>query len=139
MMDKIIAYQHPETGGVSTVRAIGAPRRFARKYIPAGLEYVVLDEVDVPEDQTFRDAWALRDGRIVVDIEKAREIAANRLRVIRNSKFAALDVAAFRHLEAGHPVPSDIVEAKQALRDLPARVHAFDTVEGLKHLLESNA
>jgi len=68
---------------------------------------------------------------IQVNINKAKDITKDRLRVERAPKLEALDVAFQRALEAGADT-SDIVTKKQALRDAPAQVDSMTTVEQLK-------
>ena len=58
-MTQRIIYQTPE--GVAIL--IPAPeceiplKEVARKDVPAGVPYKIIDTVDVPSDRTFRDAW----------------------------------------------------------------------------------
>lgn len=48
-------------------------------------------EDDVPEDRTFRDAWKVQAGAVVVDMPKAREIQKTRVPDV--SKHAQIDAA----------------------------------------------
>lgn len=63
-MTKRIIYPTPE-GGVAVV--IPAPawldeegntiEKLAKKDVPAGIEYKIIDVSEVPTDRTFRNAW----------------------------------------------------------------------------------
>jgi len=59
-MNQRVIYQNEE-GGVSVL--IPAPEcglsieEIARKDVPAGVPYKIVNDADLPEDQTFRDAW----------------------------------------------------------------------------------
>tara|TARA_R100001510_G_C7578146_1_gene152139 strand:+ start:521 stop:784 length:264 start_codon:yes stop_codon:yes gene_type:complete len=58
---------------------------------------------------------------IKTDMAKAKEIHKNRIREARKSKLAEQDIAFQRALETGSST-TDIVAAKQALRDAPDAV-----------------
>ena len=64
---------------------------------------------------------------IAININKAKDITKNRLRVERQPKLEALDVQFQRALEAGSDT-TDIVNKKQQLRDAPASVDSMTTV-----------
>ena len=63
-MTKRIIYPTPD-GGVAVL--IPAPEwlaeegntieKLAEKDVPAGVEYKIIDTIDVPTDRTFRNAW----------------------------------------------------------------------------------
>lgn len=58
-MDKRILYPTPD-GGVAVI--IPCPcgltvEQIARKDVPSGLPYVIVDEADIPDDRSFRAAW----------------------------------------------------------------------------------
>lgn len=55
---KRVIYQNND-GGVSILIPTGelAVEEVARKDVPAGIAYKIVEETDVPSDRTFRDAW----------------------------------------------------------------------------------
>lgn len=55
---KLIIYAN-DNGGVSILIPTGelAVEEVARKDVPAGTDYKIVDEADIPTDRTFRDAW----------------------------------------------------------------------------------
>jgi hypothetical protein len=57
-MNQRIIYQNDE-GGVSIIIPTGeiAIEEVARKDVPAGVAYKIVDVADIPSDRTFRDAW----------------------------------------------------------------------------------
>lgn len=57
-MNQRIIYQNNE-GGVSILIPTGeiAIEEVARKDVPAGVPYKIVDVADIPEDRTFRGAW----------------------------------------------------------------------------------
>ncbi len=68
---------------------------------------------------------------IIIDINKAKEITKDRLRVERKPLLESLDVAFQRALEANADT-SAIVAEKQRLRDITKQVDAITTIEELK-------
>jgi hypothetical protein len=73
------------------------------------------------------------DMAIIVDINKAKDITKDRLRVERKPLLEAQDVAFQRALESGADT-SAIVAEKQRLRDITTLVDTANTVEELKAL-----
>jgi hypothetical protein len=68
---------------------------------------------------------------IIIDINKAKEITKDRLRVERKPLLESLDVAFQRALEANADT-SAIVTEKQRLRNITNQVDSMTTVEELK-------
>lgn len=60
MSDKRIIYPTPD-GGVAII--VPAPdcgltiEEIARKDVPAGVDFRIVDAADIPDDRTFRNAW----------------------------------------------------------------------------------
>ncbi len=81
-----------------------------------------IKESDVPKDRSFRRAWQGCDKQGVrVCPETSREVMRDKIRWVREQRFAALDVDYIRALEEGDDVKMAEVRAeKQALRDAPA-------------------
>jgi len=71
-MSQKIIYQTPE-GGVAVIHPTAEAlakytiNQIAKKDVPAGLAYKIVDVADIPSDRTFRNAWevdptTLNDG-----------------------------------------------------------------------------
>jgi uncharacterized protein YdaT len=71
------------------------------------------------------------DMAIIIDINKAKEITKDRLRVERKPLLESLDVAFQRALESNADT-SAIVAEKQRLRNITKQVDAITTIEELK-------
>ena len=71
------------------------------------------------------------DMAIIIDINKAKNITKDRLRVERKPLLEAQDVAFQRALESGADT-SAIVAEKQRLRDITKQVDVANTLEELK-------
>ena len=78
------------------------------------------------------------DMAIIIDINKAKEITKDRLRVERKPLLESLDVAFQRALEANADT-SAIVTEKQRLRNITNQVDSMTTVEELKSITLENA
>lgn len=91
---------------------------------------------DAPRpDRYFRNAWKCDQGRLDVDMPKARELHRNALRLQRARRFAELDAEYFKAQERSDLVAlHEIASHKQALRDAPQdpRLEAAQTPDELK-------
>lgn len=91
-----------------------------RAVYPDPLEYREIAEADVPTDREFRDAWEDSGAAINHNMDKARAIHMDRIRVMRDKELSKLDVAYQRADEIGDTDRKAAVAAeKQKLRDTP--------------------
>lgn len=96
-----------------------------------GESVIEIKPSSLPADKTFRAAWVEKDGQVIEDITKAREIHMERIREARNKKLAELDIETLKG--------NDVQAEKQKLRDIPS---TFDlskakTIDELKTLWPS--
>jgi len=68
---------------------------------------------------------------ITLDINKAKEVWKDKIRVKRTNALAKLDIDYMRAQEAGSDTTS-IVADKQTLRDLPSQVDTATTTDEIK-------
>ena len=75
----------------------------------------------LPAERTFRNAWEANSGTgvISVDMEAARDIWRDKIRLERTEPLESLDTAFMKALEIGSDT-TEIVADKQALRDAPS-------------------
>ena len=93
---------------------------------------LIVSIADLPNQHNdFFDAWELADGKVTVNVAKAKEITKARLRAERTPLLAAQDVAFQRALEAGSDTTT-IVAEKNRLRDITKLADAESTLEGLR-------
>ena len=88
----------------------------ANKDVPNGIAFEVVDEVDIPSDRTFRNAWEHDTTeafeKVKTNITKAKLIAHDVRRAARAEAFAPLDV------QATIPLFAEAAEtARQVIRD----------------------
>ena len=89
------------------------------KDVPDGLSYYIVEDEEIPKNTFFERAWKIVDGKIEMDIAKAREVHRENIRIARQEKLAELDIEFQRALETSADT-SAIIAKKQALRDAPA-------------------
>ena len=121
-----------ELGGVSVCIPTGeiSIEAVLAKDCPKGA--MIVEQFALPNQHNdFFDAWELVDGKVEVNLAKAKEITKKRLRAEREPLLAAQDVAFQRALETGADT-SAIVAEKQRLRDITGLVDAVTTLEGLR-------
>lgn len=89
----------------------------------------------VPAERTFRDGWEANEdtGVISVNMDAAKDIWRDKIRVAREPELAKLDTAFMKAQETGADTTA-IVAQKQALRDAPAHadIDAATTPDELK-------
>ena len=85
----------------------------------------------VPANRDFRGAWTLSGSVITEDLDKAKEIFADKVREARTPLLAALDTDYMKALETGSDT-TQIVADKQALRDAPTAGDSASTIAELK-------
>jgi hypothetical protein len=121
-----------ENGGVSVCIPTGEIpiEAVQAKDTPEGS--LIVDLSSLPNQHNdFFNAWELVDGKVEVNLAKAKEITKKRLRIEREPLLAAQDVAFQRALETGADT-SAIVSEKQRLRDITKLADAETTLEGLR-------
>ena len=92
----------------------------AAKDVPAGKSYTIVEDAQVPTDRSFRDAWALSDGSIQVEMTKAKDLMRDKIREVRKDLLASEDVTFMRAVEtADADAQAASAARKQALRDAP--------------------
>lgn len=97
----------------------GSLEELAIKYIPANTVWYIIEESQLPLDQTFRDAWIIENGLILVDIAKAKEIWLNKFRKVRGPILSSLDIEFMRAVEKRDiNLQNEIAFKKQILRDI---------------------
>lgn len=103
-------------------------------YVNLGGADYDIEDYTLPADRTFREAWDAPTGAVIgVNMDKAKELWRDKIRLARQEEFQKLDAAFMRALETGGDT-SDIVAQKQVLRDAPAHpdIDAATTPEELK-------
>ena len=132
-MAQVIIFSN-DNGGVSVCVPTGELpiEAVLSKDCPKGA--LIVDAADLPEaDNDFFNAWELADGKVSVNLDKAKELTKERLRAERAPLLAAQDVAFQRALESATPVDtSAIVAEKQRLRDVTNLADAAKTTEELR-------
>lgn len=120
-----------ENGGTSIVTPMGKTAEELMVDYPNG---EIVDISQVPSDRTFRNAWTKGNGKININMPKAKELAHSKRRADRDEKFKPLDI------EATIPAKAQAAEvARQAIRDADAvkqtAINNASTPEELKVIL----
>lgn len=143
---KKIVYTRPD-GGVSIVhpvRAFAGEEEMtdqqildrARSKLPVdAIAPAIVDENTLPADRAFRNAWTHDGKSFGVDLDKARDITRERLRVERAPLLDALDVDYLLADETGNAVEKTrIAGEKQRLRDITKQADGISDLGALKAL-----
>ena len=108
------------------------------KDVPDGVTSYIVKHSDLPTDTDFQNAWVYKDGKVEVDLAKAKEVHREYIRRERIEKLAALDIEFQRALETGDT--SAVVAKKQVLRDATAdsAITAATSLAELRALWNTN-
>ena len=92
MTNQRIIYQN-ESGGVSVIIPTGELpiEEVAKKDVPVGVSYEIVDSSAIPSDRTFRGAWVMGDCCVEHDLDKCKTIGHERRRALRAEEFAPFD------------------------------------------------
>ena len=66
-MDKIIVFKEPGHDGIFVIHPTGelTLEETAKKDVPTGVPYKILDVSDLPSDRVFRDAWDMDESLFI--------------------------------------------------------------------------
>lgn len=109
----------------------------SKTFIKIGAAKYDAADYSLPAERTFRQAWTAganpEDGVISVDMDKARDVWREKIRIVREDEFSKLDAEFMKALETGNEIKA-IADRKKALRDAPAdaAIEAAQTPEELK-------
>lgn len=132
---QVIVFEN-DNGGVATCIPTGELSIDAvlEKDVPKGRNAKIINYTDLPlAYNDFYDAFELVDGKVIVNITKAKELTKARLRQERTPLLQAQDIAFQRALESGADTTA-IVAEKQRLRDITTLADSATTLEELRSL-----
>jgi hypothetical protein len=138
---KRIIFQN-ESGGVSVIIPSGelSIEQVAKKDVPAGVSYEIVDVSEVPSDRTFRGAWVMGDCCIDHDLDKCKAIGHDRRRAARAEEFKPYDEIIAKQIPGVTAVEAEA--ARQAIRDKYATIQdAIESAEdpdAIKAALEAS-
>ena len=155
LRDKLIAFNNPGTGMMSLripvwddpTRKILDDQEFLEsiqdRTVPKGIKSTLINGSSLAKlGRYFRDAWELSGSTVIINMEKARKIHLDVIRVKRNEHLAALDIPFIVALEKGdQALIADISKTKQMLRDIPQTLDLVTNVktpEDLQNIWPSN-
>jgi multidrug efflux pump subunit AcrB len=133
------------TGGVAVMTLVNDSdeTEALRKWKLANPEQYVshrqMPDDAIPTDRTFRNAWADTTPELIIDVDmdKARNIHLESIRIKRNTELSKLDIQATKAQDIGDSdALTQIRVRKQELRDLPAilapTLASADSIDALK-------
>ena len=134
-MNKVIIFTNT-TGNVSVCIPTGeiSIEEVQQKDIPKGINsYIVPIEALPTHYDDFFNAWEQVNGKVSVNIEKAKELTKQRLRKLREPLLVDQDILYMKALEQGIDT-SSIIEEKNRLRNITNSTDTCSTLEELRNL-----
>tara|TARA_R110000772_G_scaffold125435_1_gene232142 strand:- start:733 stop:1179 length:447 start_codon:yes stop_codon:yes gene_type:complete len=105
----------------------------AKKDVPTGKNFKIINSFELPLDKTFRDAWTIKDLKIIVNLDKAKEIWKNTIRKHRILALKKLDTELIIATEKKLNI-SSILNKKEELRNLPNKVDDVKSLDQIKNV-----
>ncbi len=133
-----IIYENEE-GGVSIITPVINEienltiEEIAAKDVPGNTPFEIVNDMVLPADRSFRNAWVKNVKKIIIDMPKARLIHMDIIRRSRNSDLEASDKELVRAMEDGADL-TPIKAKRQKLRDIPQKfdLSEYNTPQTLK-------
>jgi hypothetical protein len=139
-MNKRILYPTPD-GGVAIVIPTGeiSIEEVAKKDVPEGVAYEIVEDDAIPSDRTFRNAWVMGDCCIEHDLDKCKALGHDMRRAKRAEEFAPHDEVIMKQIPGADATAAE--EARQEIRDKYAvvqeQIDAAATPDEIKAALEA--
>lgn len=128
---KVIIYTN-ENGGVSICQPTNELSIEEVKAKDCPEHAIIVDVSDLPQSEDdFFNSWELIDGKVIVNLDKAKAQTKTRLRAEREPQLLAQDVLFQRALESNSGT-SAIVAEKQRLRDITNSVDSCVSTDELR-------
>lgn len=138
MTNQRIIFQNAE-GGVSVIIPTGELpiEEVAKKDVPAGVTYEIVDASDIPSDRTFRGAWVMGDCCIDHDLDKCKALGHDKRRAARDEEFKPHDEVIMKQIPGAD---ADAAEAARAAirtkyEQVQTAIDAATTPEDIKTAL----
>lgn len=102
-----------------------------QKNVPDGItEYDIVEQSDINQDRTFRNAWVKADNGVAIDCVAARDLTLNSVRERRKIEFDKIGVPVKLAPELETAILSDETKAKlQQLREITEPLKALDVAD----------
>ena len=91
-MAKILIWNDKSGNMIYTVPGTGkTPEEAAAKCLPSGTSYSIIEHTALPTEKGYRTAWEKNGDKVVINVDKAREIAHQTRREKRAAEFKPND------------------------------------------------
>ncbi len=139
-MSKRIIYKNVEDGVSVIVPANNSGlsiEEIAAKDVPTGVAYDIVDVTTVPSDRTFRDAWNINESAVTTDMVKAKDMAHDMRRVLRDEEMAPYDDIIMKQVPGSDAGQAEASRAQLRTKyaTMQTDIDAATTPEELKTIL----
>jgi len=91
----------------------------AKKDVPSGCIFSIVDSESIPNERTFREAWEYSESGIIINPDKAKAIWKDKWREARKPLLASLDIEFMKAVESNDSEKqAEVAAKKQELRDV---------------------
>lgn len=125
-------------GGVSILTYLGGDKSVEKVISEQPYEvvsYREVEETELPASRAFRDAWEVKEAKVVENYGKSVEIKKNEFRKLRKPLLQQLDIDSLRAIEKKNALGANAIAAqKKALRDV-TEIDLPDSVDALRNYI----
>ena len=103
-------------------------------------EFRIIDEDELPKDWYFRNAWIYGEKSITVDMEKAKSLHMDNIRIARNHEFVKLGFPEKLNTEVEALLSDGVKKQLKDLRDITKTVDLSEatTLDEIKAIWPDN-
>tara|TARA_R100001086_G_scaffold86335_1_gene42152 strand:+ start:99 stop:503 length:405 start_codon:yes stop_codon:yes gene_type:complete len=133
-MAKIIIYDDGEK--LSLTRYLSPTKTIEEvaKKIYGEKPYLIINEIDLPSETDFVDAWIIKNDKVVISMDRAKTYKKHQLRLDRKALLEEQDILFMKALESNSDT-SAIIAEKQRLRDITKGVDGCKTTKQLNSII----
>ena len=136
---KRIIYQN-ETGGIAVIIPTGelSIEEVAKKDVPVGVSYKIVDSLAIPSDRTFRGAWVMGMlGCIDHDLGKCKALGHDKRRAARAEEFKPHDEVIMKQIPGADATADEAARAaiRTKYEQVQTAIDAATTPEDIKTAL----
>jgi hypothetical protein len=141
MNNQKIIYQN-ESGGVSVIIPTGELpiEEIAKKDVPVGVSYEIVDYLAIPSDRYFRNAWVMGDCCVDHNIDKCKQIGHDKRRAARAEEFKPHDEVIMKQIPGADATAAEAARAaiRTKYEQVQTAIDAATTPDEIKAALEAD-
>ena len=130
-----------ESGGISVIHPTGelSIEEIAKKDVPVGVPYEIVEDDAIPSDRYFRNAWVLGDCCVEHDLDRCRAIGHDMRRAKRAEEFQPYDEVIAKQIPGADAAAAEFerLQIREKYAFIQEAIDLAATPEAIKAALEA--